>query len=198
VVAAGRAGRAVPLRREVPHSLFSAYAWKHAFSSCTWTSIILNWCCFYYFVRNILVVLLEALCGRIVFFRFVNIGFSWVLHFSCLCVCGLCPLTKALLPLLSEKVSWISPNIWRHWHCNLHNLAHISIYTRTAWSWVVGLTYKRGGSGPEGKTEVSLVGVEGQRNERCKTGGGEVYSLQIFFFLRINTWLLWLKPFSCT
>ena len=44
------------------------------------------------------------------------------------------------------------------------------------------MTYKRGGSGPEGKTEVSFGGVEGQRNERCKTGGREVYSLQIFFF----------------
>ena len=36
-----------------------------------------DWCCFYYFVRNSLVALLEALCARIPFFRFVNIGVSW-------------------------------------------------------------------------------------------------------------------------
>jgi len=35
----------------------------------------IDWCCLYYFVRNSLVALLEALCARILFFRFVNIGF---------------------------------------------------------------------------------------------------------------------------
>jgi len=35
----------------------------------------IDWCCFYYFVRNSLVALLEALCARIFFFRFVNIFF---------------------------------------------------------------------------------------------------------------------------
>ena len=34
-----------------------------------------DWCCFYYFVRNSLVDLLETLCARIFSFRFVNIGF---------------------------------------------------------------------------------------------------------------------------
>jgi len=34
----------------------------------------IDWCCFYYFVRNSLVALLEALCARIFCFGFVNIG----------------------------------------------------------------------------------------------------------------------------
>ena len=34
---------------------------------------LVGWCCFYYFVRNSLVALLEALCARILFFRFVNV-----------------------------------------------------------------------------------------------------------------------------
>ena len=37
--------------------------------------IYIDRCCFYYFVRNSLVALLEALCARIPFFRFVNTGF---------------------------------------------------------------------------------------------------------------------------
>jgi len=41
------------------------------------------WCCFYYFVRNSLVTLPEALCARILFFTFVNIGFSWHFFFVC-------------------------------------------------------------------------------------------------------------------
>jgi len=36
-----------------------------------------NWCCFYCFVKNSLVAFLEALCARILFFRSVNVGFSW-------------------------------------------------------------------------------------------------------------------------
>ena len=47
---------------------------------------LIDWCCFYYFVRNSLIALLEALCARIFFFRFVNIGFFW--HFF-LCAQGL-------------------------------------------------------------------------------------------------------------
>jgi len=58
--------------------------------------IIIDWCCFHYFVRNSLVTLLEALCARILFFRFVNINFSWhffpffFLPLFFLCVQGLC------------------------------------------------------------------------------------------------------------
>jgi len=36
---------------------------------------LIDWCCFYYFVRNSLVALLEALCARIFLFRFVNVVF---------------------------------------------------------------------------------------------------------------------------
>ena len=36
---------------------------------------LIDWCCFYCFVRNSLVALLEALCARIFSFRFVKIGF---------------------------------------------------------------------------------------------------------------------------
>jgi len=42
--------------------------------------------CFYYFVRNSLVALLEALCARIFSFIFVNIGFVPDIFF-CVCVC---------------------------------------------------------------------------------------------------------------
>jgi len=35
-----------------------------------------DWCCFYYFVRNSLVALLEALCARIFSFRFVHRSLS--------------------------------------------------------------------------------------------------------------------------
>ena len=44
-------------------------------------------CCFYYFVRNSLVALLEALCARIFSFRFVHIGFVSD-FFLCVCVCA--------------------------------------------------------------------------------------------------------------
>ena len=47
-----------------------------------------HWCCFYYFVRNSLVALLEALCARIFSFRFVNIGF-FLTYFLFVCVQGL-------------------------------------------------------------------------------------------------------------
>jgi len=47
-----------------------------------------DWCCFYYFVRNSLVALLEALCARIFFLRFVNIGF-FLTFFFFVCVQGL-------------------------------------------------------------------------------------------------------------
>ena len=50
---------------------------------------LIDWCCFYYFVRNSLVALLKALCARIFFFRFVNIGFVSGFFVWCLCVQGL-------------------------------------------------------------------------------------------------------------
>ena len=42
---------------------------------CSVVAILFDWCFFYYFVRNSLIALLEALCARIVSLRFVNIGF---------------------------------------------------------------------------------------------------------------------------
>ena len=48
---------------------------------------VYDWCCFYYFVRNSLVALLEALCARIVSFRFVNIGGFLTFFFFGVCVC---------------------------------------------------------------------------------------------------------------
>jgi len=38
-------------------------------------TLSIDWCCFYYFVRNSLVALLEALRARIFMFRSVSIGF---------------------------------------------------------------------------------------------------------------------------
>jgi len=40
-----------------------------------WQGLI-DWCCFYYFVRNSLVALLEASCARNLFFRFVHRGMN--------------------------------------------------------------------------------------------------------------------------
>ena len=62
----------------------------------------IDWCCFYYLVRNSLVALLEALCARIFSFRFVNIGF--VPEFLCVCVCVCKVSRKALLPPLSTRI----------------------------------------------------------------------------------------------
>ena len=45
--------------------------------SGTWTPLMFDWCCFYFFVKNSLVALLEALCARICSFRFVYIGFCF-------------------------------------------------------------------------------------------------------------------------
>ena len=58
-------------------------------STCDPEVFVIAWCCFYYFARNSLVALLEALCARIFFFRFVNIGFFLTFFFLCVCVQGL-------------------------------------------------------------------------------------------------------------
>ena len=49
--------------------------------------VAVDWCCFYYSVRNRVVALLEALRARIFSFRFLNIG--GFLTFCFLCVQGL-------------------------------------------------------------------------------------------------------------
>ena len=59
-----------------------------------------DWCCFYYFIRSSLVALLEALCARILFSRFVYIGFSWYFF---VCARPL-SLRKAVLPPLSTRL----------------------------------------------------------------------------------------------
>jgi len=57
----------------------------HMNESChIWMSNVtyewVDWCCFYYYLRNSLVALLEALCARIVFFGFVNMWFFWYIY----------------------------------------------------------------------------------------------------------------------
>jgi len=47
----------------------------------------IDWCCFYYFLRNSLVALLEALfarpdLGRTLHYRFAYPNFDWLIHFS--------------------------------------------------------------------------------------------------------------------
>jgi len=67
---------------------------------------MIDWCCFYYLVRNGLVALLEALCARIFSFRFVNIGFFLTFFF---CVCAR-SLTKPFFRLSQPgSCVWLSP-----------------------------------------------------------------------------------------
>ena len=74
------------------------------FTDSTKRPPMIDWCDFYYFVRNGLVALLEALCARILFFRFVNTSFVWQFFFL-FCVCARpLSLTKALLPPLSTRL----------------------------------------------------------------------------------------------
>ena len=71
---------------------------------------IFDGCCFYYFVRNSLVALLEALCARIFSFRSVNIGFCFwkkiyiyiYIYTYCVCVCKVS--NKLFLPPLSSRL----------------------------------------------------------------------------------------------
>ena len=80
---------------------------------------LIDWCCFYYFVRNSLVALLEALCARIFSFRFVNIGFCfwkkiYIYKYICiykyiLCVC-VRSLTNSSFRLSQPgSCAWLSP-----------------------------------------------------------------------------------------
>jgi len=59
---------------------------------------LIDWCCFYYFVRNSLVALLEALCARIFSWDSWISGFSWHFFF------GVCKVSnKAFLPPLLSR-----------------------------------------------------------------------------------------------
>ena len=91
------------------HIAGRAYDTGHGGSKATstwqWVRITLHagftkidWCCFYYFVRNSLVALLEALCARILFFRIVNQLF--LTFFVCVCKVS----NKAFLPPLSTRL----------------------------------------------------------------------------------------------
>jgi len=69
---------------------------------------LIDWCCFYYFVRNSLVALLKVLCARIFSFRFVNIGFvSGFFFFVFVCARSL---TKPFFRLSQPgSCAWLSP-----------------------------------------------------------------------------------------
>jgi len=46
-----------------------------------------DWCCLYYFVRNSLLVVLEALCARIHFFEICEFLIFLAFFFGCVCLC---------------------------------------------------------------------------------------------------------------
>jgi len=95
------------LSRRGPGSFFRIEMTIQTLPMFTTKDLTVNWCCFYYFVRNNLVSLLEALSARIPFCRFVNIGFSWhfVFFFSFLFFCAR-PLSLkiAFFPPLSTRL----------------------------------------------------------------------------------------------
>jgi len=57
------------------HTYIHAYMHAHVHIHI---HVHLDWCCFYYFVRNSLVALLEALCARIFSWGSWISGFSWI------------------------------------------------------------------------------------------------------------------------
>ena len=66
--------------------------------------ILIDWCCIYYFVRNSLVALLEALSAQIFVFRIANIGVFW---FFFLCARSLTkPFSRSSQP---GSCAWLSP-----------------------------------------------------------------------------------------
>jgi len=111
-------------------------SWSHYTADPPWKlNTHVDWCCFYYSVRNSLVALLEALCARVLFFRFVNIGFSWHFFFLFLflpcCMCKRPLIMRACLCVCLRMCMWrcagkvinilhIQAQTWRHhvqyWH----------------------------------------------------------------------------------
>ena len=73
-----------------------------ATADCEYVSTVLqlmatiDWCCFYHFVTNCLVALLEALCSRIFFFGFMNIGCFLTLFSPLFFVCKVFVSNKSL------------------------------------------------------------------------------------------------------
>jgi len=70
-----------------------------------------DWCCFYYFVRNSLIALLEALCVRIFSWDSRISVFFWH-FFACLfvlCVCARCLTKLFFCPSQPGSCAWLSP-----------------------------------------------------------------------------------------
>ena len=88
----------------------------------------IDWCCFYYFVRNCLVALLEALCARIFFFGFVNIGFFW--YFICVCkvsnIAFLSPLSTRLLFTCRVRTNYMSFKLFEYYYMSFNINRHIN------------------------------------------------------------------------
>ena len=70
---------------DVMTSRSRSHSWTPQYRSVIFT---IDWCCFYYFVRNSLVALQEAQCARIFSFRFVNISFVSEFFLFWVCVCA--------------------------------------------------------------------------------------------------------------
>jgi len=69
--------------------------------------LLFVWCCFYYFVRNSLIALLEALCARILSLDSWISVFFW--HFFFVCVCAR-SLTKSFFcPFQPGSCAWLLP-----------------------------------------------------------------------------------------
>ena len=124
----------------------------------------IDWCCFYYFARNSLVALLEALCARIFSFRFVNIGFCfWKIYvyiyiyiYICVCVCKVS--NKAFSPVLALALSssgglitascpwtWLDPGFFDAWSVlwklalgSGRNLPPHPTNLQRNWRWFIG------------------------------------------------------------
>jgi len=79
-----------------------------------WMSHVLVWCCFYCFVRDSLVDLLETLYAQNRFFSMQHIGFSDI---SVLCVQGLCLYQQPFFfPSQPGSYAWLSPFLLCAYH----------------------------------------------------------------------------------
>jgi len=74
---------------------------------------------FHYFVRNSLIALLEAVCARIFFFRFVHTSFSWLFFSIFFYVPAiLFPNTHFFYPQATKRAGGGSPLVLRHLPCS--------------------------------------------------------------------------------
>jgi len=109
----------------------SMHVWKLYY---IYTSIKMNntgydfdWCCFYYFVRNSLVALLEALCARIFSWDSRISGFSWS-EIAALWVVGVWAPTRKSWLQISPQIAILEPTL------NAQKLPVLSHLMRSAWS----------------------------------------------------------------